>query len=113
MKFLFTLLTLAISPQSAFGFCSEPSAYVSFPDAPRSYVEPSVPYCLNSYSYSKKHTCNQWELDNYFSEVDDYIDELNDYISEANNAAEEALSFAQSAKSYAQCKAEEISTQHE
>lgn len=106
-------VSLAFAPGPALAFCSEPSFYESAPDAPGSYEKPRVPYCLSGYSYSGRHTCDEWEIDAYFDDVNDYIDELNDYLREANRFAEEAARFAADAYEYARCEAEDVKRQHE
>lgn len=87
--------------------------YLSAPDAPSTISRPDVPYCLQGYGWSRKHTCSDWELDSYKSEVEEYIDDLNDYISEANSFAEEAIRFANDASDYARCEADEVLEQHQ
>lgn len=128
---------VALSPfmaHDAQAFCSEPSFwgnepsfYASTPSAPSSYTRPSVPLCLSEYSYTGRHTCDEWELQNYFDEVEDYIGELNDYIDEAasfaedvRQFAEEAIEFHDQARNYfeeavdfSKCAAEEVQSQHE
>lgn len=107
------VVTILVLPTSALAFCYEPSFYVSAPDAPGSFAKPSVPYCLDGYSYTGRHTCSGWEIDSYFDEVNDYIDKLNDYVREANELARSAARFAEEAYEYARCEAEEVKRQHE
>jgi len=99
--------------EQSHAFCSEPSFYQSAPDAPGSYSKPDVPYCLSAYSYSGKHTCDDWEIDSYLDEVADYVSKLRDYADEANNFANAAIRFANEAVDYANCEAKEVKTQHE
>lgn len=109
-------LTCAVSfamAASAAARCSEPSLYGSPPVAPRSYHKPDVPYCLNTYSYSQEHTCQDWELDSYKREVSDYIEKLNDYIQEASDFAGQVNVYVGEVESYAKCEADEVLSQHE
>lgn len=106
-------LALMASAGQAYAYCSEPSFYEMQPTAPRTYTKPSVPFCLSSYSFSRTHTCSQWELDAYKREVADYIEDLNDYLSDAIAFADAATLYVREAESYARCEADEVSTQHE
>lgn len=129
-----SLVICAVMPQSALAYCSEPSFYSSEPtfsgsepSAPSSYQKPDVPYCLSSYSYSGSHTCEDYELDQYFDEVNEYIDDLNDFYEEAVEFAEEAKAYAEQSAAfangvrthaddvldYAKCEADEVKQQHE
>ncbi|MCT4332777.1 hypothetical protein MU516_07835 [Paracoccus sp. YLB-12] len=129
-----SLVICALLPRSALAYCSEPSFYSSKPafsgaepGAPSKYQKPDVPYCLSSYSYSGSHTCEDYELDQYFNEVNEYIDDLNDFYEEAVEFAEEARAYAEQAAEfandvrrhaddvldYAKCEADEVKRQHE
>ena len=68
---------------------------------------------LNGYSYTREHTCDQWELDSYFSDVEDYVNELQTYLDEINEYSRKVTLLARDAEAYAVCEAEEVSTQHE
>lgn len=106
-------VALVISVVNAGAFCSAPSFGESAPDEPSSYNRPDVPYCLSEYSWSGKHTCEQWEIDSYISEVNDYIRKLNDYADEARDFADSSVNFANEAIEYAECEANEVKSQHE
>lgn len=110
-----SMMVLAFLPAPAFGYCYEPSvpSRLSAPDAPGSYSRPSVPYCLSTYSYSNEHTCDQWELDAYFSDVEVYVNSLQTYLVDFNEYARKVSRLEQEAEAYALCEAEEVSTQHE
>lgn len=101
----FTLLLAGLPLSGAWAYCSEPSMWGSKPSAP--YGKPTAPYCLSGYSYSGKHSCDQYEIDRYISEINSYIRELNNYAEEARSFAESAISFANSAIDYADCEAED------
>ena len=112
MKNWFYVLVVALSFQpvvfsDANAFCSEPSMYETPPSAPGSYSKPDVPFCLNQYSYTRKHTCSQWELNNYIEEINDYIRKLKAYVDEANSFANSATDFANEAAEYANCEAQD------
>lgn len=109
------IVVLAFVPAPALAYCITPSVPYSMraPEAPGSYSRPSVPYCLNGYSYTREHTCDQWELDSYFSDVEDYVNELQTYLDEINAYARKVNLLARDAEAYAVCEAEEVSTQHE
>lgn len=72
-----------------------------------------MPFCLNSYSYSREHTCDEWELDSYFSDVEDYVSSLQAYLVEFNEYTRKVSRLAAEAETYAVCEAEEVSSQHE
>lgn len=91
-----------LQANSAFAYCSEPDA----PDPPASYSKPDVPYCLSEFAWSGEHSCDEWEVTNYFNEVDDYITKLKSYLEEVEHYQSEAYE-------YAQCMAEEVKSQHE
>ena len=93
--------------------CVEPYIGLVPPDAPSSRHRPDVPYCLSTYSWSREHTCDSWEIESYKSEVEDYIDKLNEFVEEAEDLSRRAQLFAQEAYDYAKCEAEEVSSQHE
>lgn len=109
------IMVLAFLPAPAFGYCYEPSAPYGLnpPDAPGSYSRPSVPFCLSNYSYSNEHTCDQWELDAYFSDIEDYATSLQTYLVDFDDYARKVANLALEAEAYALCEAEEVSTQHE
>jgi len=93
IRFFVALVALTLSfhtSSNAFAICSEPSA----PDAPGSYAKPDVPYCLGEYSYSGKHTCESYEIENYKSEVDDYVQKMKNYADEVEAFYSDAVSFA-------------------
>ena len=89
----------------SFAFCSEPSFISSVPEPPSSFSKPDAPFCLSDYSWSRKHSCDQWEIDSYISDINEYIRKLRTYVDEANEFASEASSFASEAFDYAQCEA--------
>ena len=100
-------------PVNVFAYCYEPSMYEAPPEPPRSFNKPSVPYCLDGYSYSGKHTCDQWEVDAYIDDVNDYIRQLNNYVEEANSFANSAARFASEAADYARCEADDAKSEIE
>ena len=107
------VLAWLASAGPAAAFCYAPSFSDDPPDAPGSYERPDVPYCLSSYSYSREHTCSQWELDSYRREVEAYVDQLNDYVRDAATFAREAIDHATAAQRYAECEADDVGSQHE
>lgn len=109
----YLIVFIALSIGNAHGFCSSPSFYEAMPDPPSSYERPNVPYCLSGYSYTREHTCSEWELDSYFDDVDEYIEDLQKYYSDVVDFANSAALHADYALRYAKCEAEEVSTQHE
>lgn len=97
----------------ASAYCSEPYFSENPPDTPSSYHKPDVPYCLNEYGFTGKHSCESYEIDMYFDEVNDYIQKLNDYTSEAIDFANDAARYANEVTDYARCEAENVKNQHE
>lgn len=106
-------LSVALPMSNAEAYCNEPSMFETEPSAPSSYSKPSAPYCLSGYSYTRKHTCDQWEIDSYIDEVNDYIRKLNDYTAEAQAFASSAIAFANEAADYAECEADEVKSEFE
>ena len=104
-------LSAALVP-NAFGFCRAPSFYETPPDPPR-YGNPSVPFCLIEYSYSGRHTCDDWELESYFSEVEEYTNLLARFLRDVENYQNEVDSFVSDSVRFAKCEADEVISQHE
>lgn len=112
MKRAWVVSLFVLFSPSAWAFCSEPSAYITLPDAPSSFEKPRVPYCLSGFSYSGQHTCDSWEIDSYKRDVEEYVDKLQEYTDEALRAAQEAARFARDAEDYAACEVKEVVSQH-
>lgn len=110
---LISAALIFLFPLKVFAYCSEPSMYESPPDIPGSYQRPSLPYCLESYSYSRKHTCDQWEIDAYIDETNDYIRKLNTFVDEAQAFANAAAIFTDEAAAYASCEAKDVKSEIE
>ena len=85
---------IVLGASSALSFCMEPS--VSFLITP---YKPEAPYCVNL--YTNTHTCDDWEIDNYYDELDNYRFEVNQFIEALNNYVDEA-------SEYARCRVNEI-----
>lgn len=95
---------------SAGAFCSEPSFSGSPTDAPGTFEEPDVPYCLQDYRWSGRHSCEDYEIDAYQNDVDEFLRKLNSYTNEVVSFANEASNFSE-ASSYARCKSDEVAGQ--
>lgn len=109
-----SILLLAFSPITpAWSFCSSPSFYGDEPTPPSSFQKPDAPYCLSGYRYTRSHSCDQWELDQYIDEVNDYINDLNNFVDSATEFANAAIEFQNEAARYAQCEAEEAKSEIE
>lgn len=91
------MLILVSASNPALAYCSEPTA----PDPPASYGRPDVPFCLSGYSYTGRHDCDQWEIDQYVSEVEDFQRKLKEYL-------EEVDAFTDDAVDYAKCEMNEV-----
>lgn len=65
----------------------EPSAPYSKPE------KPLVPWCVNEYAGT--HTCDEWEIDNYYDSINYYKSEVNNYIAQLNAYIDEAVEYAQ------------------
>ena len=113
LKPLTSFLSGLIVAPVAHSYCYEPSFGDTPPDPPSSYERPDVPYCLEEYSWSGRHTCDDWEIDAYFSDVEDYAEELEDYLYEVEAFKMAAERFASEAVDYATCEADEVVSQHE
>ena len=58
---------------------------------------------------SGTHTCESWELQNYFDELEAYTDELREFSQRAWEFAEAAAEFAAEATEYANCEIQSVS----
>lgn len=100
MKFLvkFATVVMIISMTSnAFGYCSDPDTPSFYGTKPS---EPYAPYCVNT--FSKTHTCNDWEIDSYNRDVETYNMQLRayqraveDYINDLNGYVDDAVAYAE------------------
>lgn len=116
MRLLAYFLLAILAAQSIGGanaYCSAPSMYAHPPEAPSSISRPDLPYCMINYPYTRKHECESWEIDQYFSEVNDYIRKLNNFIIEAQTFANEATAFANEAYAYGNCEVQQVKSQTE
>ena len=78
MKIIILIFGLLAFPSFAYGYCSEPNAPYSKPDAP---------YCSNN-------VCDSWEANSYKDDIENQMTKWNQY-------AEEAID-------YAKCKKNEL-----
>lgn len=108
----YTLVVLGFS-NNAQAYCYEPTMYENPPDVPGSYERPDPPYCLSGYSYTRRHTCETWEINSYIDDLNEYIRKLNDYVDAANSYASAAAQFANEAYEYAECEAEDVKSEIE
>ena len=92
MRTLLIALMMTLATQAG-AYCSEPSIYLSTP------TKPSVPWCVNT--WDNTHTCDEWVIQQYYSELDNYRNEVDAFINALNNYVEEAVS-------YAECRASQI-----
>lgn len=87
MKINVLLLILFLYPQILFAYCSEPSTPFGRP------YKPNTPYCINE--FSKTHTCDEWEFNNYVNDMENYRFEVENYIRELNNYLQDARDFVE------------------
>ena len=87
--------------------------YSDPPSPPGTYSKPSAPFCMSGYSYTRKHTCDSWEIDNYLNEINEYIRKLNGFVDEAQSFANDAIAFANEASAYAKCEANDVKSEIE
>ena len=88
LAILIISLTLSlIAADKIMAFCIEPS--VSFLDTP---IKPSVPYCVNE--WNNTHTCDEWELSNYYGDIESYNNEVENFINELNDYIDESVDYA-------------------
>ena len=92
MRTLMIALLMTLATQAG-AICIEPTVYLSTP------VKPSVPWCVNE--WDNTHTCDEWEIQSYYSELDAYRDEAQYFINSLNLYVDEAVD-------YAQCRANEL-----
>ena len=76
-----------LSSNLAMAYCYEPSAPYSKP------YKPSVPYCVNEWAGT--HTCDEWEINNYYSQLESYRSDVEYYIRQLNNYIDEAVEYAE------------------
>ena len=106
---LFSGVMILLFSASAHAFCFQPTMYETEPSPPLSFSKPSVPFCFSGYEFSGTHTCESWELQNYFDELEAYVDELRDYSERAWAFADAASIFASEVTDYANCEIEAVS----
>ena len=68
---------------------------------------------MNNYSYTRTHTCSDWEIDRYIGSINNYIRDMNSFIDQAYDFANKAVKFANDAEKYALCEISEIKSQIE
>ena len=108
---MITPMLMLLTLGEAQAYCSEPSMYATAPSAPGTYTKPSPPYCLSGYQYSRTHTCESYEIDQYISEINDYIRKLREYADEARSFAQASISFANEASDFANCESKDAKSQ--
>ncbi len=116
MRGLIAFVSFAIflsATSSAQAFCSEPSMYAAVPDAPSTISKPSAPFCMSGYSYSRTHTCDEWEIRSYLDEIDGYVRKLRAYAEASAEFANQAASFASDALDYAKCEQADVMSEIE
>jgi hypothetical protein len=122
IRALWLIALLPLLPVPSGAACFTPYFSGREPSPPYGFFasKPSIPFCLSSYSYTKTHTCSQWELDSYFEDVADYAEDVRRYNDEvvafANEAAayaKEAIEFSDQVYNYAVCEIKEVNSQHE
>ena len=86
-KLIISLTLSLIAADKIMAFCIEPS--VSFLDTP---IKPSVPYCVNE--WNNTHTCDEWELSNYYGDIESYNNEVENFINELNDYIDESVDYA-------------------
>ncbi len=88
MKYLISsVLCLFLSVNQLMAWCSEPSlSYLYTP------TKPSVPWCVNE--WNNTHTCDEWEIDSYYSDIEAYNNDVEDFIYQLNNYVDEAVEYA-------------------
>ena len=84
-SFVAGIVTIGFS-SAATAFCMEPSAPGYRPD------KPSVPWCVNEFAGT--HTCDEWEINDYYASIDRYNSEVSDYINQLNLYIDEAVAYA-------------------
>ena len=90
MKYLISsVLCLFLSVNQLMAWCSEPS--VSYLYTP---TKPSVPWCVNE--WNNTHTCDEWEIDSYYSDIEAYNNDVEGFIYQLNNYVDEAVEYARS-----------------
>lgn len=114
MRGMFIGIALLITavPTSVLAYCIEPNMYNTAPSAPFT-SKPNPPFCMRNYSYTKTHTCSDWEIDRYIARINDYIRDMNSFIDSAYDFANKAVSFANNAEKYALCEISEVKSQIE
>ena len=86
-SFLLTSIIAMGLSSTATAFCIEPSAPGYRPD------KPSVPWCVNEFAGT--HTCDEWEINDYYAAIDRYRSEVSDYVNQLNLYIDEAVAYAQ------------------
>ena len=85
MRPFMPVLFLMFFSQNALAYCYEPSAPYNKPQ------KPYVPYCVNEWAGT--HSCDDWEINNYYAELESYNYEVQSYINQLNKYIEEAVEY--------------------
>ena len=103
MKKFLIILSFFFIYKKAFTWCSEP--YI--PNPPSTLykpTKPSTPYCINE--VMKTHTCDEWEINNYYNQIDSYNSEVRDYIFELELYLSNIKRLYNDAIKYVECEVE-------
>ena len=83
---IYFLCSFSIFNNSFAFYCAEPSP-------PRySPSKPIVPFCVNE--YNNTHTCDDWQINSYYSDLDRYQFEVQNYVRKLQEYVDDAVEFA-------------------
>lgn len=99
LGFLVSQFTIA----EASGICSAPRAPYFYQTKP---LKPAKPFCIDE--ILKKHTCDNYTIDQYNSEVESYNSQLLAYKSASELFVMELNDYLKKAKEYAQCEVDAL-----
>ena len=74
-------------PHLLWAYCMEPSTPYGKP------YKPNTPYCINE--FTKTHTCDEWEFNNYLNEMENYKYEVESYVRKLNDYLDEAREYVE------------------
>lgn len=55
--------------------------------------KPMTPFCVNE--WNNTHTCDEWQINSYYSDLDQYRYEVENYINDLQRYVDDAVDYAQ------------------
>ena len=84
---VFVISALLMGVSTAQAYCYEPSPPMYRPS------KPMTPFCVNE--WNNTHTCDEWQINSYYSDLDQYRYEVENYINDLQRYVDDAVDYAQ------------------